>query len=189
MFIAIDGETTGKDITKGSALIQIGAAVYRDGQLHSTHLTFNPKDPDMVWSKEAEEVHKISLEQIKNAELDASQVDDFLYDWLIKNEVNPEKSYNNVAVGWNVASFDMPYIKKYLPKTFKLFSYNTVDLNAVCVALSGKKRLSTKEWKSAAKTYARTICPEREGYGEHNAERDSVMSLGCFNFLRKGIAE
>jgi DNA polymerase III epsilon subunit-like protein len=187
MYIAIDGETTGKEINEGSALIQIGAAVYRDGQLYSTHVTFNPKDPDMVWSEEAEKIHGISLEQIENAELDASQADDFLYDWFIANKVNPKDKYHNFPVGWNVASFDMPYIKKYLPKTFKLFSYKSVDLHSVCCSLDGKKGLSEKRWKEAAKKYASTICPEREGYKAHNAEWDSVMSLGCFNFLRKEI--
>jgi DNA polymerase III epsilon subunit-like protein len=189
MFIGLDGETTGKDITKGSALIQIGAAIYREGQFYSTHVTFNPKDPDMVWSKEAEAVHNITLEEVQNAELDASQVDDFLYNWFIKNKVNPKDKYHNFAVGWNVASFDMPYVKKYLPKTFKLFSYSSVDLNSVCVSLDGKKGHSAETWKAAAKRYARTICPEREGYRAHNAEWDSVMSLGCFNFLRKVIDE
>jgi len=187
MYIGLDGEMSGNDITKGSALIQIGTAIKKGDEVESIYYTFNPLDPDMLWDDQAELVHKISKQEIENSPQDKYSVDSLLSEWLIINGINLTNRMENIVVGWNVAGFDLPFIKKYLPNTFSFLSYRTLDLNALCFALDGKDDKSAKLWKKESKDYAEQKCPPVPGYSQHNAGWDAVMALNCLDYLKEGI--
>ena len=102
MYIGLDGEMSGNDISKGSALIQIGTAIKKGDKIESIFYTFNPLDPDMFWDEKAENVHKISKFEVENSPQDKYSVDSLLSEWLISNGINPTKRMENIVVGWNV---------------------------------------------------------------------------------------
>jgi len=187
--ISLDCETSGSDISKGAAMIQIGASMKDGGHIYTYCQTLNPLDENMWWEEEAAQVHKIPQEKVLKSP-NRDDIDDGLYDWLIRHGAHPSHRDRNIAVGWNISGFDMPFVKKYLPRTFKLFSRRTLDLNALCFALDGKLDIATdsiyfwNEWKELSKNYAESLCPQSENYGLHNAGWDSETALHSLDYLR-----
>lgn len=85
---------------------------------------------DPVMDPQASEVHKIPLGVIQQA-LDPAGVDKMLYEFLLT--IGGSKGERVlVPVGWNVGSFDMPFVRNTLPLSAALFSRRYVDLNSVC---------------------------------------------------------
>jgi hypothetical protein len=94
-----------------------------------------------------------------------------------------------VMVGFNVGSFDRPFIKRTLPITYGKFSRRSVDLNSVIFSMSDSNS-DFESIKSDAKSYA---FEKMDGMfsdfknRQHDAEYDAVMSLYCFEYLRSII--
>jgi len=97
-----------------------------------------------------------------------------------------------IPVGWNVAGFDMPFVRRDLPKLGARLSYRSVDLNAVCFALDGKVAAGTdgqvrpRSWEWWKKDVKR-LALEAMGAGvakPHDAEWDAVVSLQAFRVLQ-----
>jgi DNA polymerase III alpha subunit (gram-positive type) len=113
---------------------------------------------------------------------DPAMVDQMLADWA--NKTNYRRDY--VMVGFNVGSFDKPFIKQQLPITFGKFSRRCVDLNSIIFAMSDTHS-QFERIKSKSKEYA---FQKMEGMfngfkdRQHDAEYDAVMSLYCFEYLR-----
>lgn len=179
-YIGIDGEMSGTDIDAGHKLIQIGMAKYVDGEMQSIGYLLNPGE--MAWSEEAEQVHQFTREDIQGYGIYPSIVDPIVARWA-----NPgEQRRDFVMVGFNVGSFDRPFIKQTLPLLYEKFSRRSVDINSLIFALAN----TDKEFlriKKAAKEYAFI---KMEGMfsefknRQHDAEYDAVMSLYCFEYLR-----
>ena len=190
VYIGLDGEMSDNNIDKGAALIQIGFAVLNETGLTANYSDLNPSAVDngsLHWSPEAAAVHNIPIQRVMDSK-GAEVVDDEMYTWLLNVAgLNPDKRIKNIPVGWNVSAFDMPYLRKYLPLTHSLFSRRTADLNAICFALDGKDDKTFKWWKSASKAYAEEKSPPTEGFGEHNAGWDAIMSIYCFEYLRNAV--
>lgn len=200
-YFGLDGEMTTADIETGGRLIQIGVAADTDlegkpleGSVAYSAL-INPGG-EYDWSERAEAVHGFTREQVAKAR-SAAEVDAELEQWLLANGANPEYRGDIIPVGLNVGSFDMPHVKLVLPKTFARFSRRTVDLNALCYALEGKRYMNNvdpyeyKAWKSNAKAYAeRTIAKLTEGSevkAAHDAGYDALLHLHMWRFLRAAI--
>ena len=182
-FVGLDGEMSGSEIDKGAALIQIGFALWNKENVEMIHMNMNPGE--MTWSEEAEKVHNIPISSVKKSSA-VEQVDKNAYEWLFKRGLRPEYRTTQIAVGFNVGSFDMPFLRKYMPLTASLFSRRTVDLNALCFALDGKHGLNSLEYKKQAKSYAiKQIGPI--GLAEHNAGYDSLIHLYGYRYLSKII--
>lgn len=178
LFVGLDGEMSGTELQDGARLIQIGLAVSA-----GTFASYvNPGT--LSWSEEAEEVHKIPQSSLLDFP-DAEVVDLNCYEFLVSQGADTKRRNNTIAVGWNVGSFDMPFVRTSLPKTNSLFSRRTVDLNALCFALDGKEdngvEISFETWKKRSKEYA----IEAIGFeNAHDAGWDALMSLYCFHYLR-----
>ncbi len=180
-YIGIDGEMSGNDIDAGHKLIQIGLAKYNeDGGIDHIGYLLNPGE--MVWSMGAQEVHQFTQEDIKSYGIYPSIVDPMTARWA-----NPgEQRRDFVMVGFNVGSFDRPFIKQTLPITYGKFSRRSVDLNSVIFSMSDTNT-QFERIKDKAKNYA---FEKMEGMfndfknRQHDAEYDAVMSLYCFEYLR-----
>lgn len=173
-FAGLDIETTGSDIDAGAAIIQIG--VYLGG--YAAYASDIAPHAGAVIVPEAMAVNKISQERMDAAPA-ASVVDEQLESWLISQGVEPRKL---VSIGWNVAGFDIPFVKKYLPRTFKFLSYRTVDLNAVVFTLDpvrGQDRL-----KKQLKTWT------EEGLDgtPHDALFDATSAMESWRILVDALA-
>lgn len=177
MFVGLDGEMSGTELSDGARLIQIGLA------LPNAAYVANINPGEMSWDPEAEAVHKIPRENLPSNP-NADVVDANAYSFLVSLGADPKRRNKTIPVGWNVGSFDMPFVKETLPNLNSLFSRRTVDLNALCFALDGKEengmRVNAETWKARSKEYA----IKKIGYEDaHNAGWDAKMSLYCFEYL------
>lgn len=179
-YIGLDGEMSSADIETGGKLIQIGMAKFVDGKMESIGRMLNPGSMD--WSAEAESVHQFSREYIEKNGEDPAMVDEMLANWA-----NPTMYRRDfVMVGFNVGSFDRPFVKQSLPILFSKFSRRSVDLNSLIFALSDSNS-QFESIKAKAKDYA---FEQMEGMfdgfqnRQHDAEYDAVMSLYCFEYLQ-----
>jgi DNA polymerase III epsilon subunit-like protein len=180
-YIGIDGEMSGNDIDAGHELIQIGLAKYNeDGGMDHIGYLINPGE--MVWSMEAQEVHQFTKDHIDFHGMKPDYVDSQVSQWA-----NPSDQRRDfVMVGFNVGSFDRPFIKRTLPITYGKFSRRSVDLNSVIFSLSDSNT-QFERIKDKSKAYA---FEKMEGMfsdfknRQHDAEYDAVMSLYCFEYLR-----
>lgn len=129
IYIGIDFETTGTDF-ETSVPIEFGMAT-EWGNVHE-RLIGGWDWNDRPWSAEAEGIHKISQDDLRLAR-PADWIDKDFVDWVhLMVGADPKRI---IAVGWNVASFDLPFLRRYLPQTSKAISYRTVDLNAIVFAI------------------------------------------------------
>ena len=182
-YIGLDGEMSGTDINAGHKLIQIGLAKIVNGDMISTSSLLNPGE--MLWCKQAEAVHKFSQETIENEGVDPLLLDNDVADWV---SLEPDRQ-RTIAVGFNVGSFDMPFVSATLPKLRSRLSRRSVDLNSILFALSDTDGQFQKI-KSRSKDYAiEKMDGMFQGFKDrqHDAEYDAVMALYCFEYLRNVI--
>ncbi len=185
-YIGLDGEMTGsgsrdrKRIAfKEYQLIQIGLAVEPNVRFVS----------DVGYDKwisqpEAMKVNKFTTQRIYDAPRPA-QVDEaacrFIDAW-----VGPSKRDLH-AVGWNVGSFDMPFVREYLPALGDRFSYRSVDLNSILYSVVDTDD-EYKELKGKAKSGAE-VALHNVGIEPkwHDAGYDAAAALMAFKLLREKI--
>ena len=184
-YIGLDGEMSGIDINNGHKLIQIGLAKMVDGKMLSTSSLLNPGE--MAWSEEAQAVHQFTIEDIKSRGADPDLVDLKLADW-VSTKADRQRT---IVVGFNVGSFDMPFVSQTLPTLRSRLSRRSVDLNSILFALSDTDSQFQK-LKSKSKDYAiEKMDGMFEGFKnrQHDAEYDAVMALYCFEYLRNLIKD
>jgi DNA polymerase III epsilon subunit-like protein len=187
-YFGLDGEMTSNDLSSGGRLIQIGATAYTDTpdatpEVFSRLLYPGP----MTWDTTAEAVHGFTLEQV-HAATPADDVDDALYDWLTAHGADPAHPQRTVAVGFNVGTFDLPFLAETLPRSFALFSYRALDLNSALMLLDGAtyngQTFSFDQWKDLAKRYAAHALARTPHAGAHDAGWDAQEAVHILRFLR-----
>lgn len=140
--------------------------------------------PMAVWSYDSEDVHHIQIDDLLFAP-SVELVDGFAAKWVSEHfGDNPRK---NIAVGWNVASFDFQFLRKWMPETAKLFSYRSVDLNAL---VFGLVEAPGSEWSyDALKAHANDRAEHMLYYDHglapafHNAGYDARAAVAGFEVL------
>jgi oligoribonuclease (3'-5' exoribonuclease) len=178
-FVGTDGEMTGAakvlDFYSHYALIQIGVAITPDIIFTSDigHETYN-------WEQEALDVNKFTHERIKAGPKPAV-VDKALVEW-VKAQV-PGERVKLIPVGFNVASFDVPYVRYWLPEFRKLLGYRSVDLNSVLYTAAKVTGRGYDKIKDAAKKYAVRVLDRPEDF--HNAGYDAAAALAAWEYLIK----
>jgi hypothetical protein len=183
LFVGLDGEMSSPDIEKGGALIQIGLSVFTHEGIE-TISEYLRAPADMHWDPAAEEVHGISQEHLKSAGLHQEEVDEILYKWLTGHGADPKDRAKTVPVGFNITGFDLPFVKKALPKTYSLLSRRAAELNGMLWLLDGKKGHLMEEWKTLALEYAKI---NLNTFNPHDAGWDSARHLLCFEYLRSAV--
>lgn len=179
IFLGLDIETTGSEISQHQ-LIQIGVA----RGLHDVFvMDVGHAHADLVIDPEASKVHGFSVERMVAGNRPAV-VDDSLCAWLEDRAVSQTRRWA-IAIGWNVAGFDMPFVRKFLPKAAGCFSYRTVDLNAICFALDGKHGHAWDWWKKQIKKKIERMLGVVRW---HDAGFDAVAGLLAFELLREELA-
>ena len=187
LLLGLDGEMSDSELEKGAVLLQIGVCDHYGNTFES--LIGHPEG----WYKteQASAVHMIPDEDILSAEpaevVDARLrrwLDERLDDSLQRDERTGLRPF--VPLGWNVGGFDMPFVRKFLPKSCELISRRSLDLNALCFALEAAgvtyegERLSFNQWKNLAHDHAENLLGESNW---HDALYDAQASLLSFNFL------
>lgn len=183
MIIAwLDFETTG---TGPDALpIQVGVAL-QGGLNFGSVIPWPSSWIDPVWTDEAYAVHgiaksRVSIEARVGTEY-VDTVDARLRAFLGRNVEPGEPVY---AVGWNVGSFDLPILGRWLPQAAARFHYRSVDLNSVCFAFARVLRADAETLKDAAKAWAAGhLASEMAGGAFHDALYDARASLLAYDWL------
>jgi hypothetical protein len=95
---------------------------------------------------------------------------------------------NNIAVGWNVGTFDLAIAQKWFPNFRKCFHpYRSCDLNSIIFFLTGGDEEGTKELKEGAKVHAKEQLSHLDLRGEHSAGWDAAAGLLALEYLRETL--
>lgn len=183
VLLGLDGEMTGTG----------GANAHEKFQLIQVGLAYGAPDPgidifvhDIGYQKfhftaKALEVNGFTKERI-NAGMSPQHVDAKAVLWLEERGLVGQQQL--VPVGWNVAGFDVPFFRQYLPGLSACLSYRTLDLNALVFAYSLAHGLPYERVKKAAKKHA-----QREmriaGFDDnwHDAGYDAAAALFSLDYL------
>ena len=195
MFIGLDFETSGT-VPEDHAPIQIGMATLSPDSFFVRDIggwnwSDLPWTRDFtggklaMWDQEAFEVHGIDRERLSLAP-SVEIIDGWAANWVGTVAADTPRNWRNV-VGWNVAGFDLAFLRRHMPKTSKTLSYRTVDLNAVVFSITGNDRDFYNEVKSEAKDYAAGFIAEMHpSHVEttwHDAGYDALAALYSFEYL------
>jgi hypothetical protein len=173
-YIGVDGEMSHNNVDEDAGLLQLGLAVRdKDGVMQSFSTVMKPSSP-YRWDETAAGVHGFTQEQVDSWMVTTGDADVLLFEWLVSMGCRASKRSDNVAVGFSVGSFDMLFIKKFLPKTFTMFSRRFYDLNSLVYLLSSK----TGESFAEVKTTIMSEAVEKIGYNDsHDAGWDAIMHV------------
>jgi len=173
-FIGLDGEMTGLGGPDVHQLIQIGVAISPQEVL-ARDVGYDD------WNEDAEamRVNGFTAKRIRTAPR-ASDVDREVVSWLgPRASGDPE---GLIAVGWDVAAVDSPYVSRYLPRLAGLLSRQTVDLNAVCFTIAGDASSRYKTLRKKAEGYAEQELGRADW---HDAGFDAAAAIAAWDFLKK----
>lgn len=202
VFLGLDLETSGSELAVGHVPIQLGLAVVRNGRpevfaekIGGWHFEGYPEDVTLqddgrpaVWSGEAAKVHNIPMKEIKFAAPPIA-VTSLAIDWIDGLELPAPPDLH--IVGWNVAGFDLPFVRKYMRRLDRRISYRTVDLNAITFSLVGSElpgrgTLGYNAVKRMAKDYAAERCAEVYPEAQwHDAGYDALAAVYSLEELRR----
>lgn len=208
-FIGLDGEMTGTEQYKfiegkfkGMEDIDLSPKTFvSDGRhrLIQIGISFNlgenfcegigwPRS-EFDWNETAASVHNIPIEDVTDNFAPPADVDERAFKFLSERLEGDDK-YQFIPVGWNVGSFDMPFVRFTLPKTASLISRRTCDLNALVFAMDGQFIVhgSKPGWtalKKQSKEYSLRKMTEA-GATEtwHNAGFDATTALLQLEYLQ-----
>ncbi len=190
-YVGVDLETSGTDVSKGAVPIELGLSLGA-GLNWSSLVGWRFDTPAFTWDDESAKIHRLSKEEVFEAD-PASVVERNASVWLellTGTGVGSVKPHSLVAVGWNVGSFDFPFIRRYMPGLDALFSYRFMDLNAVCFSLAeaGRRRawqpdqaIGFEGWKKRTKAAAERTMGGKPRW--HDAGYDATAGLMAWYWL------
>lgn len=136
-----------------------------------------------LWDEESALVHNISKTSLAAAYW-AEDVDLLAKQCVIDNS-NTWKGQRK-PVGWNVGSFDMPFVRKHLPTLASQLSYQSTDLNAAAFLIADAQSESVVTIKAEAKNYAEALMTMRGWEPSwHDAGYDSAAALLSWDYLKE----
>lgn len=182
IFAGIDIETSGTEYTK-HAVIQIGI-VTEDGFEFVSDVR---PEGEYEWQEEARAVNGFSNERVDAAPTQS------LVDLNLSTAVNEfygSEQTRLIAVGFNVGTFDLPFIIKSFPLFQKRLSYRAVDLNSVLFTIDRARRgmkgvFRYDGLKKRAKEFAaERLATKGEETNWHDALFDAKAGLLAWEYLR-----
>lgn len=176
--VGLDIETSGADNTNPKhRVIQIGVAF---GTMAVVSRNVGWARDEFEAEPTATGVHGISEDEVVLAP-SAERVDGQVAEWIGERGVGHG---DLIATGWNVGSFDLPFVKRDLPETAKYVSRRTIDLNALCFALSQASAHNFDWWKKEAKRAAVRVLGLEKW---HDAGYDAAAALASFLWITEQL--
>jgi hypothetical protein len=178
--ISLDIESSGTDATT-DALLSIGCVRLSDMQPFYAEI----RHEKLFVTPEAMRVNGVDITKVDDgARSTPPEVDDQLSTWLRESSYYDGKRYRGIPMGLNVGTFDMRFVQKWLPITFRQFGYRSLDLNALIFAEAirqgtGFDRLK-KQAKEAGAKLADHYAPDRKA---HDALWDAYSNIGMFSWV------
>lgn len=174
VFVGLDCEMTGTNIDLHE-LCQVGAAS-TEGEVFTSDIRcrLDRVNPDSM------AVHGIDPGWLREGAPAKHLVDEQLAYWLVQT-LNTRRKV--IPVGWGVSYFDMPWVRKYLPRSAEYFSRRSVELGTVCYTIGATFGMSPDTLKRKAKRYAENKNTDIHTW--HNAGYDALASLLAWEYLMK----
>jgi len=140
-----------------------------------------------LWDARAYEVHGMSMERIAKG-LSPYHVSRGAEGFV---EAHSQVWHGRrKLVGWNVGSFDLQFLNLYLPQLARIFSYQTIDLNAVVFAAADGHGISATDLKDDTKAFGERMANiDLPGLAAHDARWDARASIHEYNYLTTRIKE
>jgi hypothetical protein len=177
LFYGLDIETTSTRIE--GELIQIG--IYVDSELY--YVSDVGHRGNIYYEASALQVNQFTWERIFGG-TPAFTVDAALEKFMFKvaSKYPGVKYQNMIPVGLNIASFDIPFIKKTLSRFSRLLSYRSADVNAVLYSMTDNLE-EYVHLKNVVREEARLLTTV-EG-AEHDALYDAELGLIMLHLLKE----
>lgn len=173
----IDIETTNSNPDTGG-ILSIGIFIPMQNEDIEFYGTVTPPR-DVEWSYEACKVNGFTPEHIGEYH-NYYWLDYYICAWLERYGFSPQRRL--LPVGWNVGSFDMQYIRRYLPNLYKRCNYNCIDLNSIV------STLILCGWEPAVKRLVKEEADQLLGnVDRHNALYDAKAALMELELLKQRI--
>jgi hypothetical protein len=184
VLLGLDGEMSCSELAQGAVLVQIGVALsaterfssllgYEEGSYFSTEKGMAAHGIDPAPPPEVVDV----------------QLRAWLEDALTRRGLGLDAK-RLVPVGFNVGGFDLPFVARYLPRSYELLSRRVVDLNAFLMAYDAAGRTyqgsspKWSGWKRLAVAYAaEQIAAQGIEVSHHDAGYDALEALYVLEFL------
>lgn len=180
-FMGLDIETSTSDPDTGN-LLSIGAVIYETG----ANIYLEVDNPLVVCNPESMEVNKLNLIDLKNRGHSLNVVDAKMVEFYDTNyhHPHPERAGSYVIklipLGLNVGSFDMNFVKKFLPMFHNKVGYRTTDLNALFFSQAKATGESFRDVKKQYKKLANEMAERASGKDAHHALFDAYAA--CFMY-------
>lgn len=199
-YLGLDLETTSS--SSEGLMIQLGMAT-EHLRVFCQDITYNLKTLARAHvDPQALEVNNFTLDRITGVREDEGNglvfhrntetfVQQQAQDWLMDEfpldpnleeaKVRTDDLYGRkfVAIGWNVAGFDMPFVKRQMNRLAGWFHYRTIDLNAPCYTVARAWGLDHKELKERIKSEAdeRIVAGKLYDGERHDAGYDALAAV------------
>ena len=134
---------------------------------------------ELFLSVEAMRINKLDLFGLRLDSLPEAEVEAQAIKWLRPFD-NPK------ALGLNVGSFDLVYIKTHMPRLFNRFGYRVIDLNSLFGLMTTLSNSSFANYKADLLFKAANYVRETYKLEPHHALGDAYSNLYC---LRAILAE
>jgi len=185
IYIGLDIETSDLKIDDNAKIIQLGLSCIVAGR-PVVFSSMVKNEGETFISEESFSVHGISAGELVSAP-SLSEVEYNAIKWL-EELVDLSESEKLIAVGWNVNSYDLPFINKFMPNLRKFFSHRVVELNSLCYLLGGSSHFeyrSSDSIKLQAKNINKKLLGEFNVIGdEHDAGYDAALGLMIFAYFK-----
>lgn len=192
-FVGLDLECSGASLQEGHRLIQIGLAVTMEDGSIASYCSKVWIPPETPWNAKAARVHNIPREDLFDAPDPATvqkEAATFLMDCLgdlVTDDDLTLRERSILAVGWNCAGFDLPFLQAQMPALAAAFSYRSVDLNAPLFTFSMASGRSFNGMKKKAKTWAAEQIAGESRF--HDAGFDSLAHLYAWQYMKDNAQE
>ena len=163
--ISLDIETSTDNIETGT-ILSIGLVHFFNGESRE----YNIKHEVLTVKPESMRVNQINVLDLDHADrVSMAYVDSSVSAWLVG--MNYPKPF-----GMNVGTFDMLFVRKFLPEVTSDFGYRSIDLNALIFAEALKHNTDYRSVKEKLKSSAYLAVKNRFGGKEHDALFDAYMN-------------
>lgn len=175
--LSIDIETSGTD-PRVHGIIELGAVHVESGVEFEAQV----RHTDLVVAPEAMRVNKVDVSTLDDpARKPLGQVDFEFLTWLAELKRTQNITGRLIAVGYNVASFDLAFINAQMSKSAAQFAHRAIELNSLCFAEDLRENRTTNGFELGRnKKFVREMNPNLNA---HTALADARMSAEDLRLL------
>lgn len=179
--ISLDLESSGVN-ENSETILSVGAVRFSD----MTSFYMEARHEVLTVTPEAMRVNGFditTLDAVSKSSL--TEIDAKFLEWLKEDKFFKEGGkFCLIPLGMNVGTFDMAFVRRYLPMSAKLFGYRSLDLNSLVFEEAVRLNRPYREVKKAAKVLGLTVANEYvPDLKPHHALWDAYSNVGVYRYF------